>query len=216
MKGRWITYSVEEFAWIEARKTLPRRELHAMFVARWRRGDVSAAALASLCKRRGWLTGRTGCFEKGIVPLNKGKPMSPETRAKCAATMFQPGSRSGRADQLYKPIGSERLSKDGYLERKIHDGLPMQSRWRAVHLINWEALHGPIPDGKCLKSRDGNRRNTDPSNWELIDRALLPVLNGGGWGKLSYDEAEPEVKPALMALAKLRIAGRAISKAGAA
>lgn len=216
MKGHWIAYAEEELAWIEARKTLPRRELHAMFVARWSRSDVSFANLKALCTRKGWLTGRTGRIEKGTVSHNKGKPMSPEIRAKCAPTMFQKGNRTGRANHIYKPIGTERISKDGYLERKVHDGLPMQSRWRAVHLINWEALHGPIPDGMCLKSRDGNRQNTDPANWELLDRALLPVLNGGGWGKLSYDEAEPEVKPALMALAKLRIAGRAIRKAGAA
>ena len=61
-----------------------------------------------------------------------------------------------------------------------------------------------MPDGMCLKSRDGNRQNTDPSNWELIDRALLPSLNGGSWRGLAYDDVAPEVKPALMALAQLR------------
>jgi len=210
MKGRQIHYEPEELAWIEARKDWPRRDLHVAFCNFWQRRDVSQSNLTALCKRKGWLTGRTGQFPKGNVSHNKGKPMSPEIRAKCAPTMFRSGSRSGRAQALYKPIGSERFSKEGYLERKIHDGLPLQSRWRAVHLIRWEALHGPVPAGHCLKCLDGDRQNTDPANWELITRALLPALNGGPGGKLAYDDAAPEVKPALMLLAKLRRAKRAV------
>ena len=64
-----------------------------------------------------------------------------------AQTQFKKGERTGRAAELYKPIGSERLHVSGYLERKIHDGLPMQSRWRFVHLLNWEAENGPVPEG---------------------------------------------------------------------
>ena len=48
------------------------------------------------------------------------------------------------------------------MERKIHDGLPLQSRWRAVHLLNWEAINGPIPKSHCLKCLDGNRLNVAP------------------------------------------------------
>lgn len=212
MKGQQIHYEPEELAWIKARKDWPRRDLHVAFCNFWGRSDVSQSHLTALCKRKGWLTGRTGQFPKGNVSHNKGKPMSPEMRAKCAPTMFRSGSRSGRAKALYKPIGSERFSKEGYLERKIHDGLPLQSRWRAVHLIRWEALHGPVPAGKCLKCLDGDRQNTDPANWELIDRALLPSLNGCYGRRLAYDDAAPEVKAALMTLAKLRVAKRAAAE----
>ncbi len=204
MKGQWIEYMSEELAWIEARKDWPRAQLHSAFCFYFDRTDVSEENLKRLCNRKGWMTGRTGCFAKGQEPVNKGKPMAPEVRAKCAPTMFKKGNRTGQANLNYKPIGTERVNEDGYLERKIHDGLPRQSRWRLVHLLNWEELHGPVPEGMCLKSRDGDRQNTDVSNWELIDRALLPALNGGPWKGLAYDEAAPEVKPALMALAKLR------------
>lgn len=208
MKGRAITWHAEELAWIERHKDWSRAEAHRAFCNLFGRPEISFGAYCALCKRKGWKTGRTGCFVKGQVPLNKGKPMSAATRAKVAATMFSKGDRSGRAAQNYKPIGTVRLNDDGYLERKIHDGLPMQSRWRLLHLLNWEAIHGPVPEGMCLKNLDGDRQNTDPSNWQLIDRALLPSLNGGSWGGIAYDAAPAEVKPALMALAKLRVAKR--------
>lgn len=212
MKGRQIEYMPEELAWIEARKEWPRARLHSAFCFFFDRTDVTVGALNALCKRKGWLTGRTGCFVKGQEPPNKGKPMTPEVRAKVAATMFRKGNRTGRANLNYKPIGTERVNDEGYLERKINDDLPFKDRWRLVHLLNWEALHGPVPEGMCLKCRDGNRQNTDPSNWQLIERALLPVLNGGKWGRLAYDKAAPEVKPALMAIAELRVAKSRMKK----
>lgn len=76
----------------------------------------------------------------------------------------------------------------------------MQSRWRGVHLLNWEQQHGPVPKGMCLKCL-GERRNTDPSNWELVPRALLPRLNGKSGRR--YDHAPAELKPTIMAVAKL-------------
>lgn len=112
--------------------------------------------------------------------------------------------RQGVAVKLWKPIGTERLSKDGYLERKINDDLPLQARWRAVHIINWEAVNGPLPKGMALKCLDGNKENRDPSNYEAVSRGVLARLNGGRWKtRVAYDEAPTEIKPTVMALAKL-------------
>ena len=79
------------------------------------------------------------------MPWTKGRKL-PFNEAS-ARTQFKPGVRQGRATALYKPIGSERISGEGYVERKIHDGMPMQSRWRAVHLLRWEQAHGPCRTG---------------------------------------------------------------------
>lgn len=204
MKGRAIPWSAEELAWIEARKDHPRRPLHAAFVRRFGRTDVSADALKALCTRRGWKTGRNGRFEKGAISWNKGRAMP--FNAASAATRFKKGNRTGRANQIYKPIGTERLSKEGYRERKVHDGMPLQSRWRAVHLIEWEARHGPIPDGHCLKCLDGDKTNADPSNWTLVPRALLPRLNGR-FGR-NFDGAPAALKPVILAIARLEHVAR--------
>lgn len=179
---------------------MPRRQLHVAFCDEFGRNDVSFANLKALCSRRGYHTGRTGCFPKGNAPFNKG--MKGFYAPGSEKGWFKKGSLSGTAALRKKPIGFERLSKDGYLERKVHDGLPMQSRWRAVHLINWEAINGPVLPGHALKCLDGDRANVDPANWQLVPRALLPRL-AGRW-TIPYDQAEPETKPVLLTLARLK------------
>lgn len=213
MKGHPIRYSAEELAWLSDNRTMPIGDYHAAFVARFGRDDVAAANLHALRKRNGWRTGRTGCFEKGQAAHNKGKKCEPGkggNHPNAARFRFRKGERRGKAAAIYKPFGTERVTEDGYLERKIHDGMPFQSRWRAVHLINCEAVNGPVPEGHALKCLDGNRQNTDPANWEAIPRALLPRLAGGNRyrRKLAYDDAAPEVRPAILTLARLEHAAR--------
>lgn len=208
MKGRQIIYSDTELMWIRANSKRERAEAHAVFCELFGRSDVSLVNFNALCKRKGWLTGRSGCFKKGLVPHNKGKPMPFHPNS--AATRFKVGGMTGAAQKKYKPIGTERWCQDGYLERKTHDGEPRQSRWRAVHLINWEAVNGQVPEGHALKCLDGDRTNTDPSNWECVPRALLPRLNGR-FGR-GYDEAPEELRPTIMAVVKLEHRAREIRK----
>jgi len=207
MKGRRIPYNAEELAWLEERHDWPRAVLREVFAVLFGRPDVKLDDVKALCSRKGWRTGRTGCFEKGSTPSNKGRACPPGRGGRhpnAVRTQFKPGGRTGRAAAVYKPIGAERLSKEGYLERKIHDGMPFQSRWRAVHIIEWERVNGPIPKAHCLKCLDGNKANTDPSNWELIHRAVLARLNGGPHKRsLAYDEASPELRPTVLVMAKL-------------
>lgn len=189
-------FSKAELAFIKRRETMPRRELHAAFVERFRR-EISLEGFKALCDRLKLRTGRTGQFPKGFVPVNKGKKMP--FNANSARTQFKKGQLGGRAVEVVKPIGSERLSKEGYLERKIHNGLPMQSRWRTVQRINWEAANGPVPEGHVLKCLDGNKLNTDPSNWELITRAVLARRNK----RFAGAQLPPELELAAIAVAKL-------------
>jgi hypothetical protein len=206
MKGSAIPYSADELAWIEARKDWVISDLHPAFAAAFGRDDVSLANLHALRKRKGWRTGRTGHFSKGQEPPNKGKACPPGKGGRhpnAQRTQFKKGNRTGKANSNYQPIGTERISEDGYRERNVHDGMPMQSRWQLVHRIEWEAANGPVPDGFCLKCL-GDRLNTDPGNWTLIPRALLPRLAGGRRKQyLAFDDAAPEVKPSILAVAQL-------------
>lgn len=215
MRGHPIQYRADEMAWLEANRLLPVAEYHRGFCETFARHDVTQGHLHSLRKRKGWKTGRTGCFQPGQAPPNKGRRCPPGVgghHPNARRTQFKKGhGRSGVAVKLYKPIGTERLSKNGYRERKIHDGMPLQSRWRAVHLIEWEAANGPIPPGHCLKCR-GDKLDTDPSNWMLIPRALLPALNGGRHKRrLAYDAAEPDLRPALLAMARIEHRARRLT-----
>lgn len=175
MKGRSIEYLPEELEWIEANKTLPREQMWRRFCFLFQRQDVSKTHLAALCKRKGWLTGRTGCFEKGQVPLNKGKtiPLHPNS----AATRFKKGQRP--VNKL--DVGAESIDRDGYVKICVAEpnrwtGAPTHMAFK--HRWLWEKANGPVPAGHALKCLDGNKRNCDPSNWEAVPRGLLPRLNG--------------------------------------
>lgn len=213
MKGRALDYAPEELAWIEANKELPRAEAHAMFCARFMRRDVSIGAYNGLCKRKGWMTGRTGCFVKGHETHNKGVPMSAETRAKCMKTTFKPGQLPHNT----RGHGHERIdSKDGYVVMIVSERNPWTgAATRPVHKHRWlwEQANGPIPKGYALKCKDGDKTNCDPSNWEPVPRGMLPRLAGAKCG-IAYDDAPAELKPAIMAVARLDHAARESRKGG--
>ncbi|WP_343684037.1 HNH endonuclease signature motif containing protein [Asticcacaulis sp.] len=203
MKGRAITYTADELAWIEAHKADVRADAHAQFVALFDRPDVQLSAYNGLCKRKGWLTGRTGRIEPGAVPPNKGKKMPYHPNS--ARTQF----KKGQLPHNTKHLGHERISKDGYVEISVAETNPhtgFERRYVLKHRHLWEQKNGPIPAGHPLKCLDGNKQNTDPSNWELISREMQPYLQGR-FG-MNFDAAEPEVKPAIMAVAKLKHAVR--------
>lgn len=117
-------------------------------------------------------------FAKGHPPANKGLRRPGWGPGRMKATQFKPGVRQGVAVKLYKPIGFERVSKDGYLERKVNDGMPLQKRWRAVHLIVWEAVHGPVNSrthAVVFINKDRTDRRLE--NLELITRGELLARN---------------------------------------
>lgn len=203
-KGKANHYSAEELTWIEANRTLPRKEAHALFCERFGRDDVTFKAYCMLCKRKGWLTGRTGRIEKGDTPWNAGKKMPPDkcgNHPNARRTQF----KKGREPHNTKYLGHERLSKEGYIEVSVDEVNPHTGygrRYVLKHKYLWEQKHGKLPEGMCLKCKDGNRQNTDPENWEAIPRGMLPFLNGHRGH--DYDAMPDELKPAVMALAKVK------------
>lgn len=200
MKGRPIAYQQSELDWVKARREMPRREMHVLFCAQFGRDDVSQANLTSLCKRKGWLTGRTGCFSKGQTPANKGKKMPYNPNS--AATRFKKGQRP----HTFRGAGHERIDKkEGYVVMIVDEPNPWsggETRPVQKHRYLWERANGPIPEGHVLKCMDGDKTNCDPSNWKPVPRGMMPRLNGR-WTGLNYDAAPAEIKPAIMATARL-------------
>ncbi len=193
-------WSAEELAWVEAHRTMERPAAVALFNAKFGK-NVQLAAYGSLCKRKGWPTGRDGRIKPGNIPMNKGKKMP--FNANSARTQFKKGNVS---PHKVRPIGHEWLHPNGYVyiiipETNPHTGFKQRSVIKHTYL--WEQKHGPVPDGMCLKCKDGNRANCDPSNWELIPRGVLPLLLGLHDG-IEYDAAPEQLKPVIMTRAKLR------------
>lgn len=171
-----MTYPHVPTAWIAEAMGRPIRSIYYM-ARKLGLAKTEAFLESELAGRiqKGSGIGANGRFQKGITPWNKGKHFAAGGRSK--DTRFKPGFRRGRAHDLYQPIGTERVSKDGYLERKINDDMPLQKRWRAVHLIIWEAENGPLPAGHAVVFKDGNKRNFSLGNLEAISRAELMRRN---------------------------------------
>lgn len=204
MKGVWISYSDAELAFIEAHKTMPRAEAYALFRERFGGDGVSFKNYTSLCKRKGWFTGRTGRLEPGNVPVNKGVKCEPGKGGRhpnAQATHFKKGGLPHNT----KHLGHRRLNTDGYIEVSVDEVDPhtgYERRYVHEHRYLWQKLNGPIPDDHVLKCLSADKTNTEPSNWELVPRAILPHLNGRHG--MAYDTAEPEIKPAILGVAKLK------------
>ena len=136
---------------------------------------VFLAGPHSGCFKKGQRVGIENEFKSGTTPWNKGKKIG--SFGNSARTHFKKGVRQGVASKVWKPIGTERITKDGYVKRKINDDMPFKNRWRAAHLIEWEKAHGEVPNGYALCFKDGNKQNIDLSNLELITRAELLQRN---------------------------------------
>lgn len=213
-KGGHIRYTAEEQAWIEQNCTLPRREAHAKFCEAFGRDDVSPDNFKALCTRKGWKTGRDGRIEMGAAPWNAGMKMPPGkggNHPNAQKTQFRKGQKSPNTRHL----GHERVSKDGYIEVSVEETNPYTGynrRYVLKHLHLWEKANGKLPKGMCLKCLDGDRRNTDPGNWVAIPRGMLPFLNGHRGH--SYESMPAELRPAVLALARLKHAKSKATKKG--
>ena len=118
-------------------------------------------------------SGITGYFPKGNIPFNKGKKGI--SYPGMEATQFKPGNKPSN----WRPLGSERVSKDGYIEVKVADGR-LNKNWKAKHILLWEEQNGPVPPGHAIVFGDGNKRNFDLDNLILVSRAQLVRMNQKG------------------------------------
>lgn len=108
--------------------------------------------------------GNPARFKKGNVSWNKGKKGC-FTGGK--ETQFKPG----HIPHTIKPIGAERISPDGYLERKVTNDGPARFHYKFVHRLIWEEAYGPIPDAHKVTFKNGNRLDIRLENLELITNA---------------------------------------------
>lgn len=102
---------------------------------------------------------RTVRFPKGLIPWNLGKTGYMGANR----TSF----RKGHRPQTWRPVGSERVNRDGTLERKV--GNP--KRWQPVKDIIWKAKHGRIPRGWFVVHKNRNRQDFRLRNLTLVNRA---------------------------------------------
>jgi hypothetical protein len=131
--------------------------------------DLKQTQIRSFIKNRKLNTGRTGKFEKGHVPANKGTK-----GIYCGGKETQ--FKKGEKPHNYMPKGSERVKSDGYVYIKVAE----PSKWRQKHLMVWEEHRGKIPARHRVIFGDGNKLNCCIDNLILVSMATLLELNKQG------------------------------------
>lgn len=135
-------------------------------------------------------TGRTGRFEKGTIPHNKGA--EGVHYPGCEKTWF----KKGEIPANHRIIGSERITKDGYIEIKVAE----PNKWKLKHRFVWEQNFRVIPKGHAILFKDQNKLNIDIENLMLISRKELAILN-----KNNLIFSDPELTSTGVNIAKLMV-----------
>lgn len=181
-----INYTADQLVFIQENCTLPRKELTEAINAKFQT-DFSYDQIKGLCTRKKWKTGRTGCFEKGNIPPNKG------TKGLTGAN--KTSFKKGRPTWNARPIGYERIcSKDGYVLVKIAE----PSVFKHKHRIIWEKEKGQIPEGYVVAFK-----NMDRTDCRIENLMLMSKANMATYSKLYVKKANSETNETCLLMAQL-------------
>lgn len=150
LRDLWPTHSLNECARLTGRG----------YSSVWSRANILGLKRDSL-----EITTRTRWPSKTPKPYRKGGAR-PRTEF-----------RDGQHGNKWRPIGSERINCAGYLLRKVADTGKREQDWRPVHVIEWEAANGPLPEGHFLIFRNSDRRDIALDNLKLVTPAENMIRN---------------------------------------
>jgi len=193
-KGCYRLFTQEQAEFIkEQYKYFSRNELTAEF-NRVFNTEMMVSQIVYFTRNHSIKSGRTGCFEKGQVSWNKGVKgyMGPNR------TSF----KKGQVPPNRVPVGTERITVDGYIEIKINEQNPhvpsQKTRFKLKHIVVWEKENGPLPKSHIITFIDGDKKNCSPDNLVLISRSVHAYLNR--WG---YADVTGEAKLSAIMMAKV-------------
>lgn len=138
--------------------------------------QIKMSQIKNFIARNKLNTGRNGQFQKGLTPPNKGKRqsdyMSVDAIERTKATRF----KKGQTPRNHRMVGSERVTKDGYIEIKVEE----PDKWMLKHRLVWQQANGEVPKGYVLIFKDGDKTNATLENLILVKRAVNLRLNRTG------------------------------------
>ena len=194
-KGEGITlFTQEQMAFLRIHyKQLSRDELLSAVNIQFGL-SVKKNQFVAFLKNHKITSGRTGFFEKGSVPFNKG--------TKGLMTANAGTFTKDRNFDNSVEVGTEIVNNLGYLRRKIAS----PNHWEFVHRLVWEEHNGAIPEGSVVRFKDGDKTNCSIENLILLsNRQHLAVT------RLGYDKAPDPVKPIMLNIAKLDVKCRELA-----
>ena len=127
--------------------------------------NFSKEQIKGMMYRNKLTTGTVGYFKKGSTPWNKG--------LKGYMGANKTSFKKGTIPPQYRPVGSERITKDGYIEIKVED----PNKWELKHRVIWKQHHGEIPKGYAVIFADGDKSNLDIDNLLLVSRKQILFMN---------------------------------------
>ena len=148
---------------------------------------IPESVLKSATKNRKIHSGRTGQFKKGHVPFSKGQKMSPERYEKCKQNMF----KKGNVPANYRPVGSERINVDGYIEIKTAD----PNIWELKHRVVYAQHFGELKKGDAIIMLNGDKTDLRPENLMKVTKSELARINQN---KLHSEDTEISRSKALI------------------
>lgn len=168
MAARKHDWTDEQYQFLKDNvKGTPRKELHKMFNEHFDL-NITIHQIKAACDRKGYRNGLNGEFRKGFIPWNKGmKGLQAGGRSK--ETQF----KKGRTPVNWKPVGSERVDKDGYVLIKVEEPNVWMHKSRKI----WQDAGRELPDGHTLMFSDGDRSNVTLDNLLLVSRGQLAIAN---------------------------------------
>ena len=146
-----------------------------------------------------------GRFEKGQESWNKGKSwgdfMPAESQERSRETCFKKGNMPHNA--IDKPIGYERIDKDGYTWVKVADRPTRHDcndNWRQKHHIEWEKANGKaVPENANIIFANHDKTDFRPENLVCVPRSIWSVIV-----RNRYEYHNAESLRSCMALAELK------------
>lgn len=120
------------------------------------------ASPAACRLRRGDNVGAKYRFKKGQTPPNKGLRRPGYAPGRMSETQF----KKGQNPVNWKPVGSERVNVDGYIEIKTEE----PKKWELKQRVVWREHHGEIPHGHNITFIDGDPLNVAIENLECISK----------------------------------------------
>lgn len=151
--------------------------------------DKTESQIRCFTRNHGIKSGRTGHFEKGQVSWNTG-----------TKGIMKPNSgtfKKGHRPVNHRPVGSERVNVEGYIEIKTAE----PNVWDLKQRVVYEREHGPIPDGYNVRFLDGDRLNCEPGNLILVDNRENALLNQ----RYKMNHQPVEYRDSLVLLAKIDV-----------
>lgn len=162
-------YTEEEIKWIrENSYGRPRKETAKLFREQFNL-DITDQQFIQTMKRYGAKSGNDTKFKKGQTSHNKGKKVDKQTYKLISRTFFPKGNKPAN----WKPVGSERINVDGYIEIKVKE----PNIWKLKHRVVWEEHHQEVPKGMIINFKDGNKLNCNIDNLMLVSRSENAIAN---------------------------------------